>query len=167
MKRATCILKCTFESTFQGFVILRFKCKSCFGVLHLKIIIPRVRLFVLLLKINVNVQTSSLKRLTLYMDGFQQQLSADSRDDKTGNGKPCWSRNRWAVWSGSAFIALLFLSSFLSEQGHLLLSVTPRSCRQGTNLSTGPRRQFCFCCFSALTLPVRSAELGFYARIPG
>lgn len=35
-----------------------FKCKFCFGVLRLKIIIPCLRRLVLLLKINVNVEAS-------------------------------------------------------------------------------------------------------------
>lgn len=80
-------------------MISRFKCKFCFGVLRLKIIIPCVRLFVLLLKINVNEETSSAlcssaQRTDLVYGRLWQEASADSRDDKTGNATWRWSRDR-------------------------------------------------------------------------
>lgn len=73
-------------------MISRFKCKFCFGVLRLKIIIPCVGLFVLLLKINANAETSSAlcgsaQRTDLVHGRLWQEVSADSRDDKTGNAK--------------------------------------------------------------------------------
>lgn len=79
-------------------MISRFKCKFCFGVLRLKIIIPCVRLFVLLLKINMNAETSSAlcssaQRTDLVYGRLWQEVSSDSRDDKTGNAKWRWSRN--------------------------------------------------------------------------
>lgn len=75
-------------------MISRFKCKFCFGVLRLKIIIPCVRLFVLLLKINVNAETSSAlcssaQRTDLVYGRLWQEVPAD----KTGNAKWRWSRN--------------------------------------------------------------------------
>lgn len=79
-------------------MISRFKCKFCFGVLRLKIIIPCVRLFVLLLKINVNAETSSAlcgsaQRTDLVYGRLWQEVPADSRDDKRGNAQWRWSRN--------------------------------------------------------------------------
>lgn len=112
-----------------------FKYKFCFGVLRLKIIIPCLRLLVLLLKINVNAETSSALCCSAQRtDLVYGRLSAGSVDWQPGwtnkNVKSRWSRKLWRVClraPSRAWTALILSDSEVVSLGHRFVHRWPAS----------------------------------------
>lgn len=75
------------------------------------------------------------------MDAFGRkcQLTAGMTKQETQSGA---DQGTSAVWMGAAFAAP-FVSELLPRPGRLLQSVTQRSRRRGTDLSSADRRQLC------------------------